>query len=453
MQPSFLAAEPGFHLGDSYVAALLFVGVAFCVAIGALSHQRDRAFSASALYLLLGAAASVGIGLLDGRRFDPIADALLVERIAEVALVVAVFTSGLKIERRLRWSQWRSVALLIVVVMPVTIALITLFGTVIMGLSLGAALLLGAMLAPTDPVLAGDIGIGAPGEQDEDAAEEPRFAISAEAALNDGLAAPFVLFGLLVAGEGGTGWLAEWVLADVVYAVGVGLAVGALGGYGLAALVVPLREREWLHGQWDSFVALAASLLLYSAAELLGGYGLAAGFVGGVAFRRYEFGHEFNRTIHDGAERWEKVFELTVILLLGSMLTLAALDEPGLTGWLLAPALILLLRPAPVMALFGRSRQLHGSGRLFVAFFGVRGVAAIYYAALVVEAGVLEAAEERVVVWTALACVAVSILVHGVTATPVGNALLARDRSDHDLGTPPPAARANRRTRAPRAPV
>jgi sodium/hydrogen antiporter len=412
-----LAIKPGFDAGSTWAIALLLVGVALCAGIGALSHQHERAFSASVIYLGLGVLAAAVIPLLGVPRLDPVTDAKVVERIAELALVVAVFTMGLKVERPLRWGAWRSVARLILLVMPATIALVALFGTTVMGLSLGAALLLGAILAPTDPVLAGDIGVGPPGEQSH---EEARFAVSAEAGINDGLASPFVLLGVFVASQGGTGWLGEWLLADVVYATAMALLVGALGGYGLAALVLPLRKRELLRAEFDGFVALAAPLLLYGAAELVGAYGLVAGFVGGVAFRRYEFGHSYNRRVHDGAEIVEKFLELAVILLLGSMFTLVGLGAPGLAGWLLVPVLLLIVRPLAVAVAFLGSSDLGARGRAFVGWFGVRGVAAVFYLAFAVDSGVLAPKEQATVVWTVLVCVALSIVVHGVSSTPLG---------------------------------
>ena len=423
------ASGLGLSFGDPYALGLLFLGVVFCAGIAALSHQHERAFSASIIYLLLGLAASFGIHLLGGRRIDPIADAELVERVAEIALVVAIFTAGLKVERRLGWREWRSVMVLLGVVLPVTITLIAVFAVQVMGLSVGAAIVLGAALAATDPVLAGDIGIGAPGEQSDDP-EEARFAVSAEAGLNDGLAFPFLLLGFVVLGGAGASTYVEWALTDVLYAVPVGGLVGGLAGYGLAALVVPLRHHGLFDDRFDAFVALAAPLLIYGAAEALGAYGLLAGFAGGLAFRRYEFGHEYNRRVHDGAEMAEKFLELAVILLLGTMVTVAALDEPGLTGWLLAPVLLLVIRPAVVLSLFARQPVTSGRERRFIAWFGVRGVAALYYVTFAVEAGVLAPGEESTVVWTAFVCVAVSIMVHGLTGTPLSR------RVDEDAGRP-----------------
>lgn len=411
-----LAIEPGFDAGGGWGLALLFLGLTLAAGIGALSHQKERAFSASVIYLGLGVVAAIGFPLLDAKGIDPIRDAKLVERIAELALVVAVFVTGLKVERRLRWSEWRSVARLILLVMPATIALVALFGTQVMGLSLGAAVLLGAILAPTDPVLASDIGVGAPGEQRD---EEAPFAVSAEAGINDGFASPFVLLGVFIASQAGTAWLTEWVLADIVYATGLAAVVGGLGGYGLAALVLRLRDRGLLLAQFDAFMAVAAPLLLYGAAELLDAYGLVAGFVGGVAFRRYEFGHTYNRRLHDGAEVAEKFLELAVILLLGSMLTLRGLGEPGIVGWLLVPVLLVLIRPVAVAAAFLGSSRLGVRGRAFLGWFGVRGVAAVFYMAFVVESKVLSEGEQATLAWTVLVCVAVSIVVHGVSSTPL----------------------------------
>ena len=192
-------ADTGFHLGETYPTGLLFLGLAVFAAIGALSHQRERAFSASLIYLALGVAGAIAVGVLNLGWLDPVEDAQTVERAAELAVIIALFSAGLKLDRPLRWRSWGSVARLLAIAMPLTIGAVALFGTAVLGLSLGAAIVLGAALAPTDPVLAGDIGVGPPGDEDE---REPNFALTAEAGLNDGLAFPFVLVGLSVA-EGG----------------------------------------------------------------------------------------------------------------------------------------------------------------------------------------------------------------------------------------------------------
>jgi len=408
-----LAADIGFKVADEFALAVVGFGVALFAAIGALSHQRDRVFSASVIYLMLGLMAAGALSLLGIAPIDPIRDALLVEHITELALIVAVFSTGLAIDRRLSWDGWRAVAGLIGIVLPLSIAAIALFGMLAMGLSLGAAIVLGAALGPTDPVLAGDVGVEAPGTPQEG---DARFNLGTEAALNDGFAAPFVLLGIFVAGHGGTDWLAEWAAADVLYAIVVGALLGGGGGYVFGALAVRLRDAQMLDRRLDFYFAVPSALVVYGSAEFVGAYGLVAAFCAGVAFRRYDFEHEHNRHVYDGAEVIEKFGELVVLLLLGTMVTTGALQVPGVAGWVLAPLLLIVIRPALVMGLFARSRMTIRE-RAFVAWFGVRGVAALYYAVLVVGADVLAPAEEATVFWTVAVCVMVSIVIHGLSAT------------------------------------
>jgi NhaP-type Na+/H+ or K+/H+ antiporter len=419
-----LAAERGFSFADVYAIGLLFCGVAIFAAIGALSHEDDRAFSSSIIYLGLGAAAAVVFQLFDVRWIDPLRNEELIEHLTELAVIIALFATGLKLDRPLNRESWGGVTRLLLIAMPLTIAGVALFGTQVIGLSLGAAIVLGAILAPTDPVLAGDIGVGPPGEEDE---LEPNFSITGEAGLNDGLAFPFLFLGLFVAAEGGSEWLAEWVLSDVLYAISVAVLIGALAGYGLAGLAVRLRDRRLLSNAYDAWLAIPSVLAIYGLTEAAGGYGFIAAFFGGLAFRRYEHSHEAHVTVHEGADLVEKIGELAVVLMLGSMLTIAGLGVPGVEGWLLVPALLLLIRPISVyLSMLGH--RIPAGERTFVAWFGVRGVGSLYYAAVAVGSGVLAASEEKLVIWTAIACVLVSIVVHGVTAAPLSRRLLPPER-------------------------
>ena len=407
-------------------------------AVGALSHQRERAFSASLIYLGLGAGAAIVLARVGVGWLDPIADAELIEHLAEAALIMALFSAGLKLDRPLTLRDWSSVARLLVFAMPITIALVALLGAWLLALPAAAALLLGAALAPTDPVLAGDIGVGPPGDEDE---HEPNFALTAEAGLNDGLAAPFILAGVFVAEQGtGGGWGVEWLAADVVYAIAVGVAVGAAIGIAAAWSVKRLHSADMLLADYDGFHSIATALVIYGLAEVLGGYGFLGVFAGGIAFRRYEADHELNTSAHEGAERLEKLLELTVILLLGSMLTTAGLGAPGWQGWLIAVLLLVVVRPVSVLLSLVGSRMDHPGEKAFVAWFGVRGVGTLYYAAVIVTSGALGAAEQDAVVWTCVAAVLLSIVVHGVTAGPSLRRMLAR-RGGDERATPRPAPR------------
>ena len=409
-----IAAAEGFEFGDAYALGLLFAGVALYAAILALSRQDEFAFTAAIVYLALGAVASLGLQALGADLLDPIEDHKLIERLAEFAVIVALFASGLRIDRTLSWRHWSSTLRLIAIVMPLTIGAIALFGTAAMGLSLGAAVILGAILAPTDPVLASSVQVGPPGEPD---ASEPRFALTSEAGLNDGLAFPFVMLGIFIAGEGGSEWIGEWLAADVLYAILVGGLLGAAGGYALAGFAAQMRMREWLRKELDPWLAIAVVLAVYGLTELAGAYGFIAAFVGGLAFRRHEVRAEHHQRVHEGAHLMENVTELAMVLLLGSTVTLTGLGEPGVAGWLLVPVLLLAIRPAATMIGFVGSRTSLPE-RAFIGWFGIRGIGTFYYLAFAIGTGVLTNAEATLLYWTAILCVGASIVIHGFTTQP-----------------------------------
>ena len=290
--------------------------------------------------------------------------------------------------------------------MPLTIGAVTLFGTEVMGLSLGAAIVLGAMLAPTDPVLAGDIGVGPPGDEDE---HEPNFSITGEAGLNDGLALPFLFLGLFVADEGGSGWLGEWVLADVLYAIGVAVAIGAAIGYGTGALAVRLRDRDLLAKAFDPWLAIPTVLLIYGAHRGRGGLRLRRGLrrrrrLPAIRARpRAQQAHPRRRRVGGEVRRARR----------GAVWSAACSPStgwrsPDSSGWLLVPVLLLAIRPLAVAISMLRSGT-PAPERAFVGWFGVRGVGSLYYLAIAVGAGVLAPDEIETIVWTVIACVGVSL--------------------------------------------
>jgi sodium/hydrogen antiporter len=420
-----LGAAEGFSFADPYAIGLLFAGVALFAAVGALSQQHEKAFTAAVVYLVLGAIASLGLQLLGVEPLDPLDDAHLIERLSEFAVIVALFSAGLRLDRPLGWRQWRSTALLIAIVMPLTIGAVTLFASTVMGLSLGAAVILGAVLAPTDPVLASDVQVGPPGDEEE---PETHFALTSEAGFNDGLAFPFVFLGVFIAVEGGADWVVEWALADVAYSITVGVAIGAVAGWLLAAAAAGLRRRGWLLPELDGWLAIAAVLVVYGLTELVGAYGFLAAFAGGLAFRRHERLAEHHDRVHGGAVVVEKLTELALVLLLGSTVTIAGLQEPGASGWLLAAVLLAAIRPATVMLAFTRS-HLGLAERAFIGWFGIRGIGSFYYAAVAINSGALASSEASIVYWTVIVCAGISIVAHGISATPLTRQLAIAKRA------------------------
>lgn len=418
-----LAVGPGFEPFTEFAALIVFLGFVLLAAGRALSHEEDTPYSASVVYLVLGLAAAGVIHALDLEWIDPFGDARLIEHLTEFALVVALFASGLAINRSLRWREWRAVALLLGLLMPLTIAAGALFGAATMALSLGVAIALGGILAPTDPVLAGTVGLGTPGDSHEES--DARFNLTAEAALNDGLVSPFVLLGALIIDRGGSGWVGEWVAADLLYGLALAVALGVFAGYALGAFVRWSQPRQVLAPELDGFLVIGAVLAVYGVSDLLDAYGLIAVFVAGVFFRRYEIEHEYNLRLHRSATIAKHFAELGVIVLLGTLVTGDAFAAPGVGGWLIAPFLVLLVRPLGVLLLLARSTMTVRE-RAFLAWFGVKGVASLYYVSFLIGEGFLPAEDQSQLFWTVAFAVMLSILVHGIGATAVTRRLLGR---------------------------
>ena len=384
-----------------------------------------------------------GAGLLQLDAFD---DAHMLERLTEIAVIISLFTAGLKL--RLPWPdrRWQVAMLLAGVAMILTVAGIAAFAVAI-GLTLPVALLLGAILAPTDPVLASDVQV-----IHEHDAEPVRFSLTGEAGLNDGTAFPFVMLGLGLMGLhelGPYGW--RWWTFDLVWAVAAGLAVGTLCGAGIARLVIYLRREHKEAVGLDEFLALGLIALSYGIALLVGAYGFLAVFAAGLSVRRVERQHaevtpskavkQAGLTAEEQAtdpgtapaymanavlgfnEQLERLGELAVVVVVGAMLSGIEAVAPGV--WL-ALFLFAVIRPLST-ALTLLATRLSRTQRAFIAWFGVRGVGSIYYLAFALTHGVA-GAEARTLVDMTLVVVAASIVLHGVSVTPLMRLYLERRR-------------------------
>ena len=393
------------------------------------------------------------IGLLpfdDAVSLDPQDHPALVTRVTEFTVLVSLMGVGLAIDRTLvprswrSWRTWSPVWRLLLVTMPLTILGTALLGWWVAGLAPAVALLLGAVLAPTDPVLASDVQVGepltddvdepdgTPGEgRDED--DDIRFSLTAEAGLNDGLAFPFVHLALLLL-AGGFGladagaWLGWYVVGKIVLGVVVGLVVGwLLGRQAFRARSDKLRLAD--HG--EPMLALAALLAAYGAAELVGGYGFLAVFVCAMSLRASHRGHSYQRAMHGVVERLERLMTLLVLLILGMAMTRGLLEHLDWRGVAVALALLLVVRPLAGwigVGVLPRDEELDGGldrgEKAAVAFFGVRGVGSLFYLAYAVSH---EHVPDEPWLWSTVAfTVIASVLLHGVTATPVMARLDAR---------------------------
>jgi sodium/hydrogen antiporter len=388
------------------------------------SHSRAVA-AAAVVCLALGMLAGVWDASLGERAMEHTGAAQL---LAEVALLVCLFCTGLRMSVPLDLATWRVPLRLGLLTLPVTVVLVAGTAKVFLGLPLAQALLLGAILAPTDPVLASDLKVPT-----ADRGDAVRFALTAEGALSSSLALPIVLFALGVCGHHDLGPLAfRWLALDVLWALASGALLGGLIG-GLGAHVLAQLDMRGSVSQlglaeltlFASVVALTygVSVLAHAngfVAVLVAGIALATGgppwprararWLGGAAKPR------FARSLGSSAGRVGRLAELAMVIVIGMLLTISRV-RPALI--LFALLVLVALRPiAARLALLGcGGAELE---RQLVAWFGIRGVASIYYVMFAVEQG-LDARAASELTTITFAVLATSVALHGLTALPLAN--------------------------------
>ena len=416
--------------------------------------------STSMLYLAFGAALSplwFGASAISAHEH-----ARLLERVAEIGVLLSLFTSGLKMSLGIGDGRWLLPLRLALTSMVITVALIATLGVAWLGLSVGAAILLGGILAPTDPVLASDVQVANPEDRDR-----LRFALTGEAGLNDGTAYPVVLFGLALLGlheVGGLGW--PGFAAEVVWGVVAGVGVGAFLGTLVGWLVLYLRRAHKEAVGLDNFLALGLIGMAYGAAGLLHGYGFLAVFAAGVALRRLEqrataqqrakptkpasaktalaqprqaanpaeVAHAHPDASHAEQvatdpqhapafmahavlsfnEQIERIGEVVSVVAIGMLLWAVAWEH---ASWAFVAVLLLVVRPASVLLGLARSKTTLAQ-RALMGWFGIRGIGSLYYMMFAINHGLEPVLADRLMALV-FAVVVVSIVVHGVSVTPL----------------------------------
>ncbi|MBC5784183.1 sodium:proton antiporter [Ramlibacter sp. USB13] len=420
----------------------LIVGLLLVLMALAGSVLKRLPLSTAMLYLLVGLAVSPLLLYLVAPQ--PRTHAPILEHVAEVVVLLSLFTAGLKLSPGLRDRRWLLPVRLALTSMVITIALIALAAYFFLGLPAGACILLGAILAPTDPVLASDVQLHEPGDQDK-----LRFALTGEGGLNDGSAFPFVMLGLGLLGLhdlGAGGW--KWLAVDVVWATAAGLACGWVLGLAVGRLVLYLRREHKEAVGLDDFLALGLIGLAYGTALELHAYGFLAVFAAGVALRRLEQRQsggdaslakveealvDADRTLaHQVAvdprhapafmaravlafnEQAERIGEVAVVITIGALLWAVAWES---AAWWFVPLLLLVIRPLSVRLGLARSPVSRGQ-RLLIGWFGIRGVGSLYYLMYALNHGLPRHLADPLVALT-LSVVVTSIVVHGVSVTPL----------------------------------
>ena len=422
-------------MSESLIFTLSFivVGVLLIVMTMGSSFIARLPLSAAMLYLLVGVGIGPdGLGLL---KLDPLVDAGLLERLTEIAVLISLFTAGMKLELPLRDRRWRIPVQLASVSMLLTVAAITALGVWVMGLSLGASVLLGAILAPTDPVLASEVQVSDPGDRDR-----LRFGLTGEGGLNDGTAFPFVMLGLGLLSLhdlGAGGW--RWWAIDVVWAVTGGLAIGYLLGALVGRAILYLRTHHLEALGSDEFIALGLIALAYGLAVFCHTYGFLAVFAAGLALSRINTAGlppvssaapgqaaaeaalksvqapaHMMQAVQRFNAQLERFAEVGIVLAVGALLAVVEFRSEVL--WFI-PVLFLIIRPLAVyVGLLGTA--VAAPQRRLIAWFGIRGIGSIYYLMYAITHELEPALANRLLSIT-LAVVVASVVAHGISVTPL----------------------------------
>lgn len=408
----------------------IMFGLGLMVTVALEKWLNERWMSLPVLYVLIGW--GVFSLPLDLPSFNPAADgfdALTLEYVTEFIVIASLMAAGIAIDRPFNWRNWRQIWPLLVVAMPLTIAGVALLGWWTLGLAPASAILLGAALAPTDPVLASSVQVGPPGEGKR---HDVRFSLTVEAGLNDGLAFPFTYLAIAAVGVTALGgWTLEWFAFDLVWRILAGLAMGWLIGrigawyvfekhaVGEEA-VVEGRKKEAEHSTAEGLVVLGSLLLAYGAAEMVQGYGFLAVFVAAVTTRQYQSRSRYHKISHHFIDQIEKIVLVAVLFAFGAMLASGVLDALTWEGALVGLALIFVIRPLSGIIAEWRS-PLRWRGKLALAFLGIRGMGSIYYLAY----GQNNADFQQLGTLWAVASftILMSILIHGIGAAGIMRAV------------------------------
>lgn len=389
------------------------------------------------VYLTIGIV--LGPSVFGAFHFNPLKQAHLLEVLAEIAVLLSLFIAGMKMPVPVKWREWRVPVRLAFVSMTISVALTAAFGYYLLALPLGAAILLGGVLAPTDPVLASDVQVRHMGDKDP-----LRFTLTSEAGMNDGTAFPFIMLGLALLGAPASyELLGNWMLKDVLWSTATALVVGIAMGNVLARVV---RKQHFLSSEGpllDDFLGLGLIGLVYGVCLLLDAWGFLAVFAAAISLRQSELKlaaihapthdaeavpdtpthaeesvSQHSPHVSEGSllfkEPLERLSELVLVLLLGGMLFL---DSWSLRAVTLALFLFVVVRPVSVfLGLLGSGTPLRQ--QMLVGWFGVRGIGSMYYLMFAVVFGLPEELAMEFIHIT-LIVIVLSIIIHGLTVKPM----------------------------------
>jgi NhaP-type Na+/H+ or K+/H+ antiporter len=393
---------------SSYLILITVIGIA-ALGMAWIPYFTERTnISYSIVYVLAGA---LLYSITDTLPFpDPLQERETVLRLTEMVVIISLMGTGLKIDQPFSVRSWKVPFRLVTITMVLSIAAVAILSKWIFGLDVAGALLLGAVLAPTDPVLASDVQVGPPLEKNKD---NVRFSLTAEAGMNDGMAFPFTWLAIAWALSPVEFDLQQWILRDLILKLIIGLVCGYLLGKALAFLVFKVSKDQDIYIR-DGFVAICATFITYGITEMLHGYGFIAVFVSAISIRNYELHHDYHRKLHSFTDQIERILLAIVLILFGGSLIHVVIQNISWSMVIFSLLCIFLVRPITAwLSLY--SLDFHRKEKRAISFFGIKGIGSFFYLAFALQSATFEG--ERLL-WSVVSCVVLfSIIIHGVTAS------------------------------------
>lgn len=398
--------------------AIWFIILGFLFLFISISNSwlQRAPLTTSLIYLIIGV--SLGPYGLKILQLNMFAHSKFLEHLCEVAVIVSLFNAGLKMRLPLNHKFWRLPIALASISMIIGVGLTAFASHWLLDFSWPAAILLGAILSPTDPVLASDVQVQHPNDHDE-----LRFTLTCEAGLNDGTAFPFVMLALVLMGlEGSHQTLNDWLIYDVLWAITAGIGIGVLVGLSLGWLEKNFRPYVQEIEVLNDFLALALICLAYGLSLSVKAYGFLAVFTAGIVVRQLEMRTPIWHIKHslqkmsDGVlffnEQFERLLEVAVVIALGSMLQLSHFSKSTL---IIGGGLIFLIRPLSVFIVGLPMGQKYKRLSL-ISWFGIRGIGSLYYLAYTITHGISESLANELI-GLVFSLVAISTVIHGLSVT------------------------------------
>lgn len=402
--------EHGYFETENYNYLLLIAGIVALLAAVIPVLLQKKYTSAPIFYLIVGAIVYALVRQYDVR---PLEHLEALKHITEFVILVALANAGLRIKEPFKWKTWRYAFRLLVIAMPITIVAAAFLGWWIIGLAPATAMLFGALISPTDPVLASELQTSEPGEEDT---SHIKLGLTAEAGVNDGLAFPFTYLAIfaLTKGLDYSSWIGEWFLHEFVIKIALGVGIGLLSGWLLYKIIFSISSDHDTLGRISRGILSFALLSLpYAITEYIGGYGFLAVFFAACIFSNYEEHTQHMQSLHNFNEELESFVVAMLFISIGFFISVHY--RILLDAEMMGTALILVFVVRPVAGYLSLINSgLNRFQKLVLSFYGIRGIGSIYYLAYALAAAPFTDSKKLIAITTAT--IFFSVIIHGITA-------------------------------------